>query len=282
MELRDAIHRLAAQKPSADQHRYQQSVQKMRTHIEQLVRDSKSENRRTQKRLQILTNQGAEELPIIGLDREWSHFYQAWTRLITSREQGPASDLLTFHGQIAGKLEKQRQRLQKLQEYSAQLRQSAVTTNATNSSHRIMRIQKVKEILQKFEAKLAAESMVNHDDKMELARVEAQQLTNQLADCNGQKVDVERSRKSLHEANQASETEVRKLEREADERVSAAQRNVDILRRSNSEAVERIEIMRQQAGQYHHDIIELGLVIRQGKALQGRVKAAVEIAGHMT
>jgi DNA repair exonuclease SbcCD ATPase subunit len=143
-----------------------------------------------------------------------------------------------------------------------------------------MRIQKVREILAKFERKLAVEAQGDVDRAIESSRLESQQLTDDLSHYNLQKSELEMARRTIHDTNQRSEIEVRKLERDVDERMVTCERSIEIVKRASQDASERISTLKEQIQEYQSELLQLGEIIERGKQLQMRVKAAGQIADH--
>jgi chromosome segregation ATPase len=252
---------------------YNDQSSKIRHQLQQSITDLQSQISRAEKRLRKLKTEGAREIPAIGLDTEWAHYYQAWDRLLQDRmaDTASSSDILVFHRQVASKLEKQKQRLNKLRDYSTQLRESSAARNASKSTHRMRRIQELKAILTQFQHKLDLESQYNYEGRLEAAQREAQTLESELEECNVQRGQLESKKKALQLANRNAEIEIQEIEQEVLEMSAENQHSMTVAKQENANRRRRILELKTQLRDLQERKAELTIAIEFARQLQDEV-----------
>jgi predicted nucleic acid-binding Zn-ribbon protein len=263
---------------------YDVQADKIRQRLQRAITDLQSQLSRTESRFRKLKTEGAREIPDIGLETEWAHYYQAWDRLLQKRRDNSAAtsgDLLNFHRQIASKLEKQKQQLNKLRDYSAQLREASAARNASKSTHRLRRIQDLKAILTQFQRKMDAESRHNYDGRLDAAQREAHALEQELADCNTQRGNIESAKKELQSSNRNAEAEIQAIQEELVETSGDYSRSMSAVKDENVALRQRISALQSQVRDLRDRKDELELALGFAHQLQDEVSSSQSLVSQL-
>ena len=241
------IEKIIQQRSTTEPYKYLQNLEKLKELIRRKIKQAKEEHNSIKEKYQILKKNGMKELPEIGHDEEWARFYLAWANFYKNREQSKKNNNLEdFHRQISDKLEKQTQRLKKLQNYSSELRNSIQTHHETNSQFREKKISEVDTIIKRFNFRIKNEYQKNYDEKIIQAREETQRLSESLATLNAQKIQTDNTEKELRKSNYQAEVEIVKIEEDIKTRENATNQSWDAVKQGNLDLKNRISSAKYQ------------------------------------
>lgn len=278
--LSENVKQIIAQKESLDEKVYQQRILKAKQLIQQRMRDVELDYRQARRNYQMLKNEGSKEIPEIGLEQEWIHYYQAWKSLLSARVvKTPAhKSLAEFHAQIAENLEKETDRLRKLQQYSEKHRLKTESKHAVRSSHRIKRIQSAQEILSRFEEKMASEQARNYDERIAEQNNISQQLSDKLESLHQQNTEVEEEKAKLRGSNKEIEQEVTKREEAINNELLQASQMVEELEEEKIGLTDRVTLANELFEARRTELIELEKILENAKMMLVSVSETRKIA----
>ena len=179
-------------------------IESIRHILKKKLREAQTELRQIQYQFKLLKSTSNNDIDKVKKESDWARLYNAWAIYLEGMVESTqplegenTKDLTSFENEVSEKLSKQEKRLQKLKEYSEQLR-SKYIANSTKPSHREQRILEAESVFESFQSKLKIEKERHYNSRIQAVKAEyarcsvaVSQLNNQISQISQQKADTD-------------------------------------------------------------------------------------------
>lgn len=273
------VEKIIQQRSTTEPATYLQNLQKLKDLLIKKNNNSIEELKKIQQKHHVLKNRRHKEIPEIAHEKEWTSFYIACCEYYKNKTfiNTNNKDIESFHQQISEKLEKQTQRLKKLQEYSLQLKSTYENSHNAKSAHREKRYSEANTILKRFQFRIQSEQQKNYDQKIISAKEENLKLIESLESINQQSLQNISAEKILKESNHQAELEIVKIEENLKQRENAVSQSWEAVSNGNFELNNRIKSTRRQITILKNDIKNFDILIDASQKTLNQVSKSQQI-----
>ena len=276
------VEKIIQQRSTTEPAIYLQNLQKLKELLIKKNNNSIEELKKVQEKHYVLKNRRHEEIPEIAHEKEWTNFYIACCDYYKNKTFiNNDNDIESFHQQISEKLEKQTQRLKKLQDYSLQLKNTYENSHNAKSAHREKRYNEANTILKRFQFRIQSEQQKNYEDKILSAQKEAQRLLDSLDSINQQNLQNISAEKILKDSNHQAELEIVKIEENLKQRENAVSQSWEAVSNGNFELNNRVKSTRRKISALKTDIKNIDILIEASQKTLNQVLKSQQIVDRL-
>lgn len=276
------VEKIIQQRSTTEPAIYLQNLQKLKELLIKKNNNSIEELKKVQEKHHVLKNRRHEEIPEIAHEKEWTNFYIACCDYFKNKTFiNNDNDLESFHQQISEKLEKQTQRLKKLQDYSLQLKNTYENSHNAKSAHREKRYNEANTILKRFQFRIQSEQQKNYEDKILSAQKEAQRLLDSLDSINQQNLQNISAEKILKDSNHQAELEIVKIEENLKQRENAVSQSWEAVSNGNFELNNRVRSTKRKITALKTDIKNIDILIEASQKTLNQVLKSQQIVDRL-
>lgn len=276
------VEKIIQQRSTTEPAIYLQNLQKLKELLIKKNNNSIEELKKIQQKHYVLKNRRHKEIPEIAHEKEWTNFYIACCDYYKNKTfVHTDDDIESFHQQISDKLEKQTQRLKKLQDYSLQLKNTYEDSHNAKSAHREKRYSEANTILKRFQFRIQSEKQKNYDQKIFSAQKETQKLLESLDHINQQNFQNISAEKILKDSNHQAELEIVKLEENLKQRENAVSQSWEAISNGNFELNNRVKLARRQIAVLKTDIKNVDVLLEASQKTLDQISKSQQIVDRL-